>query len=321
MHDELIARLEKATGPDRTLDAAIVVALDVRPEWLKGATGEMWARKTLAREGRSPAYARRIFQTVRAAIRRAARYQEVRNAPAILVGDFAELQGQRDRDLILTRAEIGRWLDAADPHCLTFLVLLGATMARPGAILDLREGPQIDRARRLIDLNPPGRRQTKKYRPVVPMTEAARLGAGRGDAGRHGPRRGLQGPAGREHETGRGAVRPAGQPARRDDRLHGPAHDGDASAPMRGALGRHTGNAGPHHRRRDGHLCPLRAGLSGPCGAGDRPLLAGYSPQIHPSGSLYWTGWTGGVASSAQCRDKPSGAECRVTPGPVHPVE
>ena len=175
MHDELIARLEKATGPDRTLDAAIVVALDVRPEWLKGATGEMWARKTLAREGRSPAYARRIFQTVRAAIRRAARYQEVRNAPAILVGDFAELQGQRDRDLILTRAEIGRWLDAADPHCLTFLVLLGATMARPGAILDLREGPQIDRARRLIDLNPPGRRQTKKYRPVVPMTEAARL--------------------------------------------------------------------------------------------------------------------------------------------------
>ena len=44
------------------------------------------------------------------------------------------------------------------------------TLARPDAVLDL--GPaQVDIKRRLIKLNPDGRKQTKKYRPVVPISE------------------------------------------------------------------------------------------------------------------------------------------------------
>jgi hypothetical protein len=39
---KLIKRLEKATDPDRWLDAAVVVALDIRPDWLKNARGELW---------------------------------------------------------------------------------------------------------------------------------------------------------------------------------------------------------------------------------------------------------------------------------------
>ena len=43
------------------------------------------------------------------------------------------------------------------------------TLARPDAVLDL--GPaQVDIKRRLIKLNPDGRKQTKKYRPVVPIS-------------------------------------------------------------------------------------------------------------------------------------------------------
>lgn len=40
--DELIRRLEEATEGNRELDAEIVVALDIRPEWLVGQKGEMW---------------------------------------------------------------------------------------------------------------------------------------------------------------------------------------------------------------------------------------------------------------------------------------
>jgi integrase len=44
------------------------------------------------------------------------------------------------------------------------------TMARPEAILELTRF-QLDFESRLVRLNPEGRRQTKKYRPTVPMTE------------------------------------------------------------------------------------------------------------------------------------------------------
>lgn len=43
---DLIERLEKATEGSRELDAAITVALDIRPKWLRGDSGELWVRKT-----------------------------------------------------------------------------------------------------------------------------------------------------------------------------------------------------------------------------------------------------------------------------------
>ena len=43
------------------------------------------------------------------------------------------------------------------------------TLARPEAILELRRF-QVDIANRLIRFNPPGRKQTKKIRPTLPVT-------------------------------------------------------------------------------------------------------------------------------------------------------
>lgn len=54
------------------------------------------------------------------------------------------------------------------PHARLYVLLGLYTMARPSAILDLT-WDRVDFERRLIDLNPPGRRQTAKRRPVVRM--------------------------------------------------------------------------------------------------------------------------------------------------------
>jgi len=52
---------------------------------------------------------------------------------------------------------------------LMFLLIAANTLARPGAILDLAPC-QFDSAHRLLDLNPAGRPQNKKFRPIVPVT-------------------------------------------------------------------------------------------------------------------------------------------------------
>ena len=54
------------------------------------------------------------------------------------------------------------------PHARLYVLLGLYTMARPSAILDLT-WDRVDFERRLIDLNPPGRKQTAKRRPVVKM--------------------------------------------------------------------------------------------------------------------------------------------------------
>jgi len=56
------------------------------------------------------------------------------------------------------------------PHARLYVLLGLYTMARPSAILDLT-WDRVDFDRRLIDLNPPGRKQTAKRRPVVPMND------------------------------------------------------------------------------------------------------------------------------------------------------
>jgi integrase len=82
----------------------------------------------------------------------------------------AEEEAERFRDLDME--EVARLLSAAArvPHLLRFCILSLNTLARPDAVLDL--GPQqVDLKRRLIKLNPDGRKQTKKYRPVVPISD------------------------------------------------------------------------------------------------------------------------------------------------------
>ena len=58
-------------------------------------------------------------------------------------------------------------------HLRLFLVLLLGTAARPEAVLELTRF-QCDLDRGTINLNPPGRLQTKKRRPILPMADFLR---------------------------------------------------------------------------------------------------------------------------------------------------
>lgn len=73
----------------------------------------------------------------------------------------------------LTHAEFERWFAEVKADHARLYVLLGLySMARPSAILDLTWG-RVDFERGQINLNPEGRRQTKKKRPVVPLNDEA----------------------------------------------------------------------------------------------------------------------------------------------------
>ena len=75
------------------------------------------------------------------------------------------------RDFIPTFEEFGRWLDAiVEESDFRFVMIALNTWARNEAIFDLRIDGQVDFEFGLLDLNPPGRRQTKKRRPVIRLT-------------------------------------------------------------------------------------------------------------------------------------------------------
>lgn len=113
---------------------------------------------------RGDGYIKRILGVGKAALSRAYREGELESVPFVLPGQDGEA-----RDRVLTLAESQRIWDAAHlPHERMFLALAFCTMARPEAILDLQRS-QVDFMRRLLAQNPPGRRQTRKYRPTVPV--------------------------------------------------------------------------------------------------------------------------------------------------------
>jgi integrase len=73
----------------------------------------------------------------------------------------------------LTHAEFERWFaEVKAPHAQLYALLGLYSMARPTAILELT-WDRVDFERGQIDLNPRGRRQTKKRRPVVPLNDEA----------------------------------------------------------------------------------------------------------------------------------------------------
>lgn len=73
----------------------------------------------------------------------------------------------------LTHAQFESWYaEVKAPHARLYALLGLFTMARPSAILELT-WDRVDFERRQIDLNPRGRRQTKKRRPVVALNDEA----------------------------------------------------------------------------------------------------------------------------------------------------
>lgn len=119
----------------------------------------------LSEAGKSPGYIKRIMSVGAAALNRASKHGEISAAPYILPGEDAP---PRDRVLSLDES-CALWLASELPHERMMLALLYGTLARPEAALDLRR-EYVDFDRRLLAQNPPGRKQTRKYRPVVPVT-------------------------------------------------------------------------------------------------------------------------------------------------------
>lgn len=121
-------------------------------------------REWLTEAGKSDGYIKRIFGVGASALNRAAKHGEISAAPYISLGEDAP-----PRDRVLTLAEsCALWLATELPHERMMLALLYGTLARPEAALALRR-EYVDFDRRLLTQNPPGRKQTKKYRPVVPV--------------------------------------------------------------------------------------------------------------------------------------------------------
>jgi integrase len=123
--------------------------------WLKG-------------QGLSDGYVRRTLAVGKAAIGRALREGEIATAPTISLALAPEGE---PRERLLSSTEAAALLNAADvDHLRLYLLLAFGTAARPSAILELTTF-QIDCDARLIRLNPPGRKQTKKRRPTLPICD------------------------------------------------------------------------------------------------------------------------------------------------------
>lgn len=112
----------------------------------------------------SDGYIKRILNVGKAALTMAYEEGEITSAPFILPGADSVTQ---DLELSIDQSR-ALWAATRLPHERMYLALAYGTLARPEAILGL-ERAFVDFDRRLLDQNPPGRRQTKKYRPVVPI--------------------------------------------------------------------------------------------------------------------------------------------------------
>jgi integrase len=113
---------------------------------------------------RSDGYIKRILGVGAAALSSAYKEGEIAAVPYILPGQDAPA---RDRVLSVTEMS-ALWLATELPHERMMLALLCGTLARPEAVLALQR-EFVDFDRWLLVQNPPGRKQTKKYRPTVPV--------------------------------------------------------------------------------------------------------------------------------------------------------
>lgn len=75
------------------------------------------------------------------------------------------------REFIPNYPQLGKWIDAIEEEDdFRYVIIALNTCARNEAIFDLTISKQVDHEFGTIDLNPVGRRQTKKRRPIIRMT-------------------------------------------------------------------------------------------------------------------------------------------------------
>ncbi len=151
----------------------LFLALERMQEGLSVGEFTLDAQHALIRRMEADDYQRgtikRVLGAVKAAVQWAWKNGELEQPiPFLTVPD-----GQ-PRERIMDAAEMAALWDVAElPHLRMFMLLLVGTAARPSAVLELTR-ERCDLERGLIDLNPAGRAQTKKRRPVVPMPDFLR---------------------------------------------------------------------------------------------------------------------------------------------------
>ncbi len=125
----------------------------------------------LREQGHSEAYVSRTLSSGRAAINRAYKQGMIQSAP--FIKDVkVDAQPPKGRPLELDELR-ALYHTARFKHLKAFILWMVGTTARPDAVVELRQS-QIDLEYRLVHLNPPGRPQTKKYRPTVKLPETLR---------------------------------------------------------------------------------------------------------------------------------------------------
>lgn len=78
------------------------------------------------------------------------------------------------KDRHLTRDQWRKFFaEVKAPHARLYMIIALSTCARPSAVLELT-WDRVDFARGVLNLNPVGRLQTAKRRPVVPMSDVAK---------------------------------------------------------------------------------------------------------------------------------------------------
>jgi integrase len=151
---------------------------NVAPELIDREMAQSYA----AQRRRSAATLRYELGMLSVSLRWAAAKDLIRKAPAVWRPEPPERKVRH-----LTRAQFEKWFGQVKAHHARLYVELGlATMARPAAILDLT-WDRVDFERGTVDLNPSGRRQTRKRRPVVPLNEDALNALREAYKGRQGP--------------------------------------------------------------------------------------------------------------------------------------
>jgi integrase len=117
-------------------------------------------------KGFSQGYVRRVLGVGKAALNRAWQDQEITQVPFIKLPPIGA-----GYPLYLKFDELVRLLNLPMPdHVFTYCMIRLNTGCRGDAARDLQPF-QLDWHMRLIELNPVGRVQTKKFRPVVPLTD------------------------------------------------------------------------------------------------------------------------------------------------------
>lgn len=112
----------------------------------------------------------RILSTFRAALNHARKNEEVESVPFISgFRTSEELRSREPKGRPLTIDELAALVDASrSNHILMYLIIAIGTLARLGAVLDMAAA-QYDEAAAVLNLNPTGRPQNKKWRPVIPV--------------------------------------------------------------------------------------------------------------------------------------------------------